>query len=145
MLFDPSLAEGLSLLKASQEKACFFSSGKIYSSWPGCPDAGGAAPPIGHHLLGLWTLLGLAVSFSWPGPLTPLQRLPPPRLTASCVLRVRTTKFMVYAHTLPQLHVSLSALQFLEIQDIKYNQTQGRTAKRVFIFKLSKYFLIYYS
>lgn len=91
MLFDPSLTEGLSLLKASQEKACFFSSGKIYSSWPGCPDAGGAAPPISHHLLGLWTLLGLAVSFSWPGPLTPLQRLPPPCLTASCVLRVRTT------------------------------------------------------
>lgn len=51
---------------------------------------------------------------------------------------------MVYAHTLPLLHVSLSARQFLEIQDTEYNQTQGRMAKRVFIFKLLKHFLIYY-
>ena len=67
-----------------------------------------------------------SLCLSWPGCLTSLQRLPPPCLTASCVLRIRTTgPFNLWSmHTFsffrrptpPQFHVSLSALQFLEIQ-----------------------------
>lgn len=81
---DPSLAEGLSLLKASQEKACFFSSGKSIA--PGL-DAQmlGSCPSISLHLLGLWTLLGLAVSFSWPW--TPHPSSAPASSSSYCLVR----------------------------------------------------------
>lgn len=158
----PVWQKGFLFSKHLKKKAAFFPSGKIYrwlcpstdphpSSRPGCPDAGGAAPPVGITSCVPGLFWGWLCP-SWPGRLTSLQRLPPPCLTASCVLRVRTTgPFNLWSmHTFsffrrptpPQLHVSLSALQFLEIQHTKYNQTQSRMAKRVF--KLLKYFLIYY-
>ena len=103
LLFDLSLAgwtDGLSLLKASQE-ACFFSRSKICFCTisqtsilaPGLsrPDARGAALPIFRHLLGPRPLLGLAVSLVLDGCLTSLQCLPSLRLTALCVLQVRST------------------------------------------------------
>lgn len=142
LLFDPSLAER-ALLKASQEKACFFSSGKIYSSWPGCPDAGGAAPQSAITFWVSWTLLGLAVSFSWPGP-SPL--------FSACLLLVLLPRKssgseplnLWSMHTLPQLHVSLSVNSLRS----RISNTIKHKAERLKEYSFSNFqstFLIYYS
>lgn len=97
---------------------------------------GRAALLIGHHLSG-------SLGHPW-GSLCPLAWTPHPfsfqRSASSYCLKAPSGSEPLNLwsmHTPPQLHVSLSALQFLEIQDIKYNQTQGRNGLKSIHFQTS--------